>query len=787
MSLSSLAFLLSLSALSWQCRGARAEDPDTLPPSDSPIYISEYQTGEGWVELFNPSSETISLRGFTLVAGGTPQAMSKATIAPGGHYLMSGISEITDGSGFYLKDASGALVDRIDTPQPERYRSIVRTLGKDGAMTEKLEENPTPGFPNDLEGRAAYKASRRRQGPDGIRFSEICPTGKSEFIELYNAASEGIDISGYGLSDKEDYTPFRFPEGTVIGPGEYILVQCGADSTAVIDGVCYAPFAISNGDESIFISDSEGFIIREYGPVSAPKGQSLFAIDGGPLTTGGYPTPGESNLIAGNPPAASLASGQYDGIDTLTVSLQAVGSIRYTTDGSAPDASSALYKAPFRLAKTSVIRAVAIAPDGSKSPIASYTYLINEGHTLDVVSLVGNPAGFFSVGSGIYSTGPYILKPPGSTDEEAPGIDYPYTQANYWRKWIRQANVQFLPKEGAGFSADCGASIFGGFSRINAKKSLKFKFKKPYAAGKLHYKLFEQRDFSEYQSFVMRTGGQDVYGTLIKDDLVSSLADGLLDAMATRPAVFYINGSYYGIYFIREKINKHFIAAHYNVPKDSIDIIQGNCHVENGSIREWNALLGYVKSHDMSVDANYQYACGKMDMQSYADWIITEVWCGNRDAGNVRVFKTPHYDNKWHWILYDVDMGLYSPTSDDYLIYLKPTAQKICQTDLIRGLLKNKEFRALFLDRLEYQMHAIWHKDNVNAAIDRFVTQIGGEVARNNKRWQGTYQGWEEKINGLHAFADKRQAFLKKEFGSNPFLKSLLNMTPEELDRCFEP
>ena len=94
-------------------------------------------------------------------------------------------------------------MDRIDTPQPERYRSIVRTLGKDGAMTEKLEENPTPGFPNDLEGRAAYKASRRRQGPDGIRFSEICPTGKSEFIELYNAASEGIDISGYGLSDKE--------------------------------------------------------------------------------------------------------------------------------------------------------------------------------------------------------------------------------------------------------------------------------------------------------------------------------------------------------------------------------------------------------------------------------------------------------------------------------------------------------------------------------------------------------------------------------------------------------
>ena len=107
------------------------------------------------------------------------------------------------------------------------------------------------------------------------------------------------------------------------------------------------------------------------------------------------------------------------------------------------------------------------------------------------------------------------------------------------------------------------------------------------------------------------------------------------------------------------------------------------------------------------------------------------------------------------------------------------------QTDVIRSLSKNKEYREFFLYRLEYQMTSIWNKDRVNAAIDLFADKIEPEVTRNNKRWQGTYQGWQAKIKGLHQFADGRQQFLKQRFATDPLLRSLFHFTPEELNRCF--
>ena len=768
------------------CLPATPEDPYALEASPSPVFISEYRLLDGWVELCNPADSAVSLAGYQLFVNGKRQAMDQSVLEGKGYRLLSELRGLPDAECIFLTDGEGRLVDILDPPVSKKHKSMVRFRNASGEMEEKSEENLTPGYPNDEAGRRAYQATRRKVNRTGIVFSEIMASGDTEYVELFNPTDRPVDLGGLGLSDKENYPEFVFPRKTILDPGAYVVVYCSSDfKEAEPDSTRFeAPFSIKNGEDWLYLSNRDGDIIHEYGPVSIPKGKSLASIQGSPFITSGVLTPGQANEAEGVPPAASVASGQYDGIDTLKVSFSAVGDIRYTLDGSVPGAHSTKYEKPFLLTKTTVIRAVAVAKDGTCSPVSSYTYLINEGHVLDVVSLVSDPSGLFSTSSGIYSAGPYRLKPHGTEDDGTPGISYPYLRANYWRKWWRPANVSLLPREGVGFSYDCGTSIFGGYSRINAKKSLKFKFKSAYGAPKLNYRLFPDRDMHEYDGFVVRTGGQDTYGSLIKDDLAATLADGLLDVMASRPAIFYINGQYYGIYFIREKINKHFIAGHYNIPTDSLDIVQGHCAREEGSIKEWNALLSYVRRHDLSKSEHYRYVADQMDVQSYADWIIAEMWLDNKDPGNVRCFKTPYLDNKWHWILYDVDMGFNGVRSDGFLLFLKPTTQRLWQTDLIRGLLKNTEFRDLFVQRLEYQMKNIWNKDRVHAAIDRFVEVIGPEVARNNARWKNRNK-WEDKIDGLHRIADGRQEFLREQFEKNPFLKNLVHLTPEELDRCF--
>ena len=775
MPLPCLILTMALSAALPGCKAA-PETPEWLPLSDSPVFISEYRVADGWLEICNPTDSTLSFGGYRLIVDGRKQRIDNTDLAPGEFRLIAGIQALPDAKCFYLTDARGALVDLIDAPVSKTHKSIVRRKGADGAVSERAEKNITPGFPNDVAGRKAYCATLRKPNPTGIVFSEILASGDPDFIELHNTASEAADISGFGLSDKEDYPLYTFPEGTSIAPDGYLVVYCSEET-----------FSLKNGEDRVYLQDRDGRIILEYGPVSMPKGEGLVSVNGWPFITSGILTPGQPNDAEGMAPAASVASGQYDGIDTLRVEFYARGAtVRYTLDGSAPGASSKKYEQPFALTKTTVIRAVAVAEDGTLSPVSSYTYLINEGHKLDVLSLVSEPSGLFSVGSGIYSNGPYRLKPHGTEDDGTPGINYPYTQANYWRKWWRRANVTFLPKEGAGFSADCGTSIFGGFSRIYPKKSMKFKFKRIYGPSKLHYRLFPERDITEYNSFVVRTGGQDVYGTLIKDDLACYLADGMIDVMATRPVVYYINGQYYGFYCLREKINKHFVAGHYNIPKDSMDIIMGNTSVEEGSGRDWSALLSYIKTHDLSKPEYYRYVTDRLDINSFVDWVIAETWIGNSDAGNVRIFRSPYLDNKWHWILYDVDMGLIKPDSDSFMIYYRPNPMRLCQTDVIRGLMKNPEFRELYVYRLEYQMTSIWNKDRVHAAIDHFVELMDSEVERNCKRWPASnYATWQKKIQGLHDYADGRQDYLKRMFATDPLLRSIAHLTPEELDRCF--
>ena len=283
----------------------------------------------------------------------------------------------------------------------------------------------------------------------------------------------------------------------------------------------------------------------------------------------------------------------------------------------------------------------------------------------------------------------------------------------------------------------------------------------------------------------MVRAGSDAFGTLIKDDLVACLADGLMDMVATRPVVLYVNGRYFGVYFLREKINRHFITSHHGIPADSLDIIFKFSECDEGSIEAWNGLVGYIGTHDITQDAVYQYVADRIDVQEYADWLVTEIWCDNIDLGNVRCFRSPFLDNKWHWILYDVDQGFNAPDSDYFLHLLIPDSEGSMLDDPFRCLLRNPSFREVFLSRLEFQMKTLYNRERVHGAIDDFVGILGPEMARNQKRWGDSYDNWKMKIDSLHQFADGRQAFLKQLFGTHPYLQDLLHMSPAELDRCF--
>lgn len=66
---------------------------------------------------------------------------------------------------------------------------------------------------------------------------------------------------------------------------------------------------------------------------------------------------------------------------------------------------------------------------------------------------------------------------------------------------------------------------------------------------------------------VLRAGAQDQNRSKIRDELASGLLEGTdinILYQAYRPTVLYLNGEYWGVYFMKEKRNRFFVAQHEN-------------------------------------------------------------------------------------------------------------------------------------------------------------------------------------------------------------------------------
>lgn len=88
-------------------------------------------------------------------------------------------------------------------------------------------------------------------GPDG---------STPDWIELYNAGSQTIDLSGMYLTDDlTDPTCWQFPENTTIGPGEFHLVMVDRNG-----GGLYASFGLNANGEEIGLFDKDGVTLIDY-------------------------------------------------------------------------------------------------------------------------------------------------------------------------------------------------------------------------------------------------------------------------------------------------------------------------------------------------------------------------------------------------------------------------------------------------------------------------------------------------------------------------------------------
>ena len=548
------------------------------------------------------------------------------------------------------------------------------------------------------------------------------------WVELYNTSSSPISLHEYSIGLTADAVKaWQLPARTVPAKG-FVLVCCDKEATGL-----HTDFRLDSGKEgSVYlfkagtVQDKVTNLAKQPSPNVAygrkEDGGSGFGYQMTP--TPGAPNCGETSSVILPDPVFSQQGRVFEGSAThgYTVSLSVPkGSpdgtvIRYTTDGSEPTAASRLYTSPLSYSGTKVIRARLFC-DGCISPRSvTHSFIVHPREmSLPVISIVTDRKFFFDDKIGIYVDGTY--------DKE---------KKNYQYDWRRPINFEYFesPEQESILNQLCEARLSGAASRGQKYKSLAIYSNKRFGEKHFKHEFFpdDRPGLDKYKSLVLRNAGNDFDYLYMRDAIaqrsVARYVD--LDWQAYRPAIIYLNGTYYGMLNIRERANESNVYTNYDGLED-VDGIENWWDLKEGDMENLNAFKAFYNEHGHTWDEYSMW----MDVDEFINLVIANAYFNNVDffGNNIFMWRPRTEDGRWRFIAKDMDftMGLYgsAPYNYKYFNWVYDSnydsnfnwgANAYEATRLFRRLMEDKDFNRRFLDRFAIYMgdflnyDAVWEK-----------------------------------------------------------------------------
>jgi len=449
--------------------------------------------------------------------------------------------------------------------------------------------------------------------------------------------------------------------------------------------------------------------------------------------------------------------------DSIEVQLSCSNAnIFYTLDGTTPGIKSKKYNHSIKINNSVVLRAIAYK-NGKRVGLSTQSFFINEPSTeLMIVSLAVPPNLLFNKKVGLFMPGEH----PGKNNWKMPN-------ANFWNNKEILCNAELFESNGYPVCDQlCGFRIFGGISRLFPQKSIALSAREKYGNKKFDYPIFGKNAPKKFKHLVLRNSGSDWGKSHFRDALITSLVKKWdIDIQDYRPAQVYINGKYWGIYNIREKINRYYIASHHGINKDSVDLIEHKNIVKYGSIRYYAALLKFIHNHNFKRDYDLQLLDKIMDVDNFMNYQITEIYCDNQDAGgNIRYWRPHNRYGRWRWILFDTDFGfgLHNPDAfrmNTLALHTDPKGPSWpnppWSTYILRKLLSNEGFRARFITRFCDHLNASFSPKTTKAVIDKIYNNLVNEMPRHLKRWNLDSSMWADQVDIIRNFGEKRPDYMR--------------------------
>lgn len=635
----------------------------------------------------------------------------------------------------------------------------------------------------------------------------ICGHEDDDWIELYNDSEKSVSLEGWTISDsEEDLQKYALPEMT-LKSGEFIVLYANGEDVISENNV-FLNFRLSQG-ENIYLCDSDGKLMDSVNIPDLKVNTSYARVtDGLEEWQSKYPTFQSTNngskMVQTKQvevPVFSLEGGFYTGSNLLELSVEDEDcAIYYTTDGSTPTEDSMWYVEPILIEnrsdepncisdikrvstsesrqygpdgpvdKITVIRAVAIDPEGNRSDVVTHSYIvdIHEDSTyknLPIVSLVTNPDDFFNPETGLYVVGAEYERQHLAAEETGEDVTIEPNYKKSGKSSEREGNIEIYNADKTPLlKQKVGMRIHGESTRLLPQKSFSIYAREMYG-GK---DVFDANVFGDNivtHKFLLSTGYD---ASKVRHQLHSQLLDDLkVDTQKFIRCNVFLNGEYWGVYWIAEVYDERFIENYYGIPKEEVIVEESAWPQELIEITE--------NKDNLSNDELYKALAEKIDIQSCIDHYASMIYINHDDwfVHNTYMWRSStvsesnlFQDGKWRWMVYDTEGA---DKNYEANTFIEGKNRTWADDPIINTLMLDEEFCRRFVVSFMDLANTVFKIDNVANEVESVYASFKPAVEAHAMRWDSEWADeMDEKVDKINTFYENRLGYItqymKEEF-----------------------
>ncbi|MCU0319733.1 MAG: CotH kinase family protein, partial [Flavobacteriales bacterium] len=411
-------------------------------------------------------------------------------------------------------------------------------------------------------------------------------------------------------------------------------------------------------------------------------------------------------------------------------------------------------------------------PDGRWSKPSKHTYTMVDHGQLPVLSLTAHPGAWSDPDSGLLVVGHGIFH----ADEKV--LDYYANDPRWWKypgnfhgrgkQWERSAHVELFDAQGRLIlHTPAAVRMNGQMTRGFPQHAFRLTFDAP-----LEVPLFADGDGAGTEALVLRAAGNDQVKAMMRDAYQHGACAGLPFATArSLSCVVYLNGAYWGVHHLRQRMDEKEIARRYGVKKSKIELLEDRArpvNADSSAVRDFLELVRWASKRDTAEQGWSAHIEERLDVDAFLTYMASQMILGNMDwpRQNLKYWRYTgkpragtDLDGRWRFIMGDSDLSFGANAPVDVGLFKQVELANAPVSTLFMGMFRSPAFKARFHARATELLDGPLSSARLSAQLDGLVQLLQPEMDRHTRRWRkpASLAAWTAEVEVMRNYALHRE------------------------------